>query len=375
MAVVYVTRPGVKIHLESKHLLAVGEDFRQTIYTFNLERLVLVGKIEITYAALSHLFRNQTTVIFLTRQGGFLGAIAGAEPKNVYLRLKQYERFKDEKFRMETASSIVRGKIRNMRSLTMRLGRTLKVESFSRPAHELLESLHAVDRVADLPGLRGVEGNAARTYFQTLRWAFPKELKFSRRVRRPPTDPVNACLSFGYTILMNVVHGAVCSARLDPALGCLHEASYGRNSLTLDLMEEFRTPVVDMTVLSCFNLGILKKHDFDYIEPSSDSAETIPEPQWLAKVDILQQSGREEEAEHDMEENNADEPGLVRAVYLNPDARKRFLKRLEKRFSTTMHYQPTGKDLELRQVIQRQAEQYANWVRGELDAYTPITPR
>jgi CRISPR-associated protein Cas1 len=376
MAVVYITKPGVKIHLEGKHLLAVGENFRQTIYTFNLERLVLVGKVEITHAALSHLFRNETSVIYLSRQGGFLGSITGVEPKNVYLRLKQYERNNENNFRLTSARYFVQGKIKNMRSMLMRLGRTLQNKNFTRATKELKLSLESVQAAKDLQALRGVEGHSTRTYFQAMRWGFPEELCFHKRVRRPPTDPVNACLSFGYTVLMNIVHGAVCTARLDPALGCLHEVSYGRNSLSLDLMEEFRTPIVDMTVLSCFNLGILKKEDFLYQEPKKNLSAFASSQEWLEKVDVL---ANEQEAEpkpgDSAIDGDSDEPNQTTAVYLGPDAKKRFLKRLEKRFSTTMHYVPAGKSITLRHVIQRQAEQYAHWVRGERDGSTPITPR
>lgn len=376
MAVVYITKPGVKIHLEGKHLLACGENFRQTIYTFNLERLVLVGKVEITHAALSHLFRNETSVVYLSRQGGFLGSITGVEPKNVYLRLKQYERYNDATFRLISARHIVEGKIKNMRTMLMRLGRTLEDKHFTKATKELMLSLNSVQEAKDLQALRGVEGHSTRTYFQALRWAFPEEFGFHKRVRRPPTDPVNACLSFGYTVLMNIVHGSVCAARLDPALGCLHETSYGRSSLSLDLMEEFRTPIVDMTVLSCFNLGILKKEDFLCQDPKKDLSPSTPNQDWLKKVDVLANQQEAEPKPADAEiDGNAAEPSLSTAVYLVPDAKKRFLKRLEKRFSTLMHYVPVGKSIALRQVIQRQAEQYAQWVRGERDGYAPITPR
>lgn len=378
MSVVYITKPGVKVHMEAKHLVARGENFQQTIYTFNLERLILVGKVEITYAALSHLLRNNTSVIFLTRQGNYLGSLNGPEPKNVFLRVCQYEKLQDKEFKLKTARSIVAGKIRNMRTLTMRMGRTLRSEECSGIAQNLSRFYTLVQSAESVESLRGLEGQATKIYFQALRLGFAKELEFKKRTKRPPTDPVNACLSFGYTILMNVVLGAICAVGLDPALGNLHELSYGRVSLALDLMEEFRTPIVDMTVLACFNLGILKKDDFWRDEPkvAEDDCES---GKWVEQVDMLAPEESTQGQVCTLEKREAEGPGEedagVVGVFLKKKPKKRFLNRLEKRLSMLLYYPRLDKKLTLRQMIERQAEHYASYVRGECSQYEPIAPR
>jgi len=379
MAVVYVTNPGSKVHLEGNHLAVRAENFQQTIYTFNLERLVLVGKVEISHAALVHMFRNGVNLVFLNRRGKHLGGLSGVFPKNVFLRVEQYKRLGDNGFRLKTGRWIIAGKIRNMRTLVMRLGRTLGLEECRGVSKRLAMDADNALAADNLETLRGVEGAATRRYFSAYRLAFDKRLGFVRRVRRPPTDPVNACLSFGYTVLMGVVHGAVCAASLDPALGNLHELSYGRDSLTLDLMEEFRTPVVDMAVLACFNMGVLKADDFVSLEPgeSRDPDGNLEEGKWVESVDMLRESSvdlapLDEGAEADGPV--ADSKEVVK-VYFKPEARKRFLTRIEKRLDKMMHYPHSGKSLALRDIIHRQASRYAGLVRGEEIEYEPICPR
>lgn len=375
MAVVYVTKPGVKIHREQGHLLVQGENFKQTIFTFNLERLVLVGKVEMTHAALTHLFRNQTPVTYLSRQGSFLGSIVGPDSKNVFLRVQQYEKNQDNSFRLQVAAWIVKGKILNMRTLILRMARTLKFEQLYKAGRELKKIGFQTENTSDLDHLRGIEGQATKIFFQAYRLGFPKELGFGKRVRRPPTDPVNACLSYGYTILMNIVHGAVCAAGLDATLGCLHDMSYGRNSLSLDLMEEYRTPVVDMTVLACFNLGVLKNEDFIREDPGIEATETKMD--WVERVDMLNQGDDSLEPSSNRAEGDGpvEEAESPIKVYLQPHAKKKYINRLEKRLDARMYYEDKGKSIPIRRVIQLQAQQYASLVRGDANTYRPISPR
>lgn len=108
----------------------------------------------------------------------------------------------------------------------------------------------------------GVEGGASAAYFRALGQMFLKDLKFEKRTKRPPKDPVNALLSFGYSLITNEIHGLLVGHGFDPFIGFLHGLSYGRPSLALDLVEEFRQPVVDRFTLRLVNRGIIKKEDF-----------------------------------------------------------------------------------------------------------------
>lgn len=119
----------------------------------------------------------------------------------------------------------------------------------------------------DLDGLRGEEGNAARIYFQSLqhlvRPALRKDFAFDVRSRRPPTDPMNALLSFLYAVLLNDCRSALETVGLDPQLGFLHAVRPGRMALALDLMEEFRSVIADRLALTLINRGQIQASDFD----------------------------------------------------------------------------------------------------------------
>lgn len=133
------------------------------------------------------------------------------------------------------------------------LGRTLD---------ELARSAEAVSGALSLDSLRGVEGSAAARYFRAVAGVFPAAFGFAGRNRRPPRDPVNALLSFGYVLVGNELQSLLDAMGYDPFLGLFHDLDYGRPSLALDLLEELRAPLVDRFTASLLNLGTLTASDF-----------------------------------------------------------------------------------------------------------------
>jgi CRISPR-associated protein Cas1 len=182
-------------------------------------------------------------------------------PKNIPLRHQQYARAQDETFCLEVARAIVGGKLRNQRTLARRLSRSRAGldESLIERISRAIKGIKAAD---DLDSLRGLEGAGGRAYFQILRQALSEGWGFERRVRRPPGDPVNALLSLGYTLLGHGLMSALEVVGLDPYDGFFHADKYGRPALALDLVEEFRSVIVDSVVLTVVNKGILDLNDF-----------------------------------------------------------------------------------------------------------------
>ena len=178
------------------------------------------------------------------------------------LRQKQFKRYEDDPFRLRVAQAVVEGKLRNMRTLLMRLARRRKVD-VGAVAHRLRRSIQQVGQATNAESLRGIEGAGTAAYFGALGSFFPEEFAFKGRNRRPPKDPANALLSFGYALLGNSVEGAIYTAGLDPYLGFLHVVDYGRPSLALDLMEEFRPVLVDALVLDLVNHNRVQSEDFE----------------------------------------------------------------------------------------------------------------
>jgi CRISPR-associated protein Cas1 len=274
--IAYIKTQGAKIIREGRHLLVKQNgDICNTLFTYRLQQLLIFGNIEITHPAMCLLMKHNIDTVFLTRTGRYLGRIAPPESKNVFLHKRQYDLLDDPAFSIRMARSIVTGKLSNMATLLMRIKRTRNRPEAGAKAEEITRLMTKLDQADSIDSLRGYEGRGTALYFDAFKHGFIENLEFFKRVRRPPTDPINSVLSLLYTFLMNRMYAAVRIAGLDPYPGFLHSLDYGRFSLVLDLMEEFRTIIVESLVLSLFNLKILQRSDFhlESPRPASDTAQ------------------------------------------------------------------------------------------------------
>jgi len=261
----YLLEQGTRLKREGRRLLVVrDEEVLARVSVLQVSQVIVFGNVDITTPALKLLLDEGIEVVLLSQRGRFYGRLVGAESGHGKLRVAQVLRSRDASFALEVARRIVQAKIQHMRRLLQRHG-------YRRPAiqpnvHEALQALgQAHDQAArcrTLNSLLGVEGSATGRYFRTFRLLLHAEWPFEGRRRRPPTDPVNVLLSFGYTILQQNVLGAVLTAGLDPYVGFLHQMAYNRPSLALDLMEPFRPLIVDSVVLRCINNEIVRLVDF-----------------------------------------------------------------------------------------------------------------
>ncbi len=259
----YLSRSG-----ESLRVMKQGTVI-DTVPTQNLEKLVLTGYVSLTGPVMDYLIKKRVETVFLSPSGRFRARLMIDEHKHVALRKAQYFRLSDPEFGLEIMKLLVRGKLTNMADFLLARGRRYsqpKLKSSAVAITSLLETLtHARERNL----VRGIEGAGSRIYFS----AFPNLLRhpdftFSGRNRRPPKDPVNALLSFVYTLLTNEVISAIKTCGMDPYLGTLHEISYGRPSLACDLVEEYRAPVGDRFVLQLLNRKMIRPDDFIYRKPA-----------------------------------------------------------------------------------------------------------
>ena len=264
MTVAYIVEQNTTIRLEGERLIVQRKkDIVHTLHLYKLSQLVLYGSISLTPAVISRLLSHGIDTVFMNRNGRYQGRLQPPISKNITLRQKQFEKMADEKFCLRVAKAIVNGKLSNMRSLIMRIKRRQSDRSLDTSVGKLKEIMIKAGNARDLDSLRGYEGAGSATYFEGFSKGFLEgSFSFKKRVRRPPTDPVNALLSLGYTLLLNNVMSAVSMVGFDPYLGSLHTVDYGRPSLVLDLMEEWRPIVVDTLVLSVFNLKVLTADDF-----------------------------------------------------------------------------------------------------------------
>ncbi len=268
--VVYVTTQGAKIVKEGRHLLVKKDGAtHHTLFTYKLQQLIICGRVELTASALAFLLREEIDTVFLRFDGRYLGRLSSSESKNIFLRKKQFLLLDDQEFCLRVSRQLLRGKFLNMITVLQRIGRTRKNRAVEPCIQQVRHSLDNLSAAASIDVLMGYEGSAASAYFSGFRLGLDHDFGFTRRVRRPPTDPVNSVLSLLYTMLINRVYAAIRIAGLDPYPGVLHRSDYGRQALPLDLVEEFRAILADTLTLSLFNLRSLQEGDFERIEPEA----------------------------------------------------------------------------------------------------------
>jgi CRISPR-associated protein Cas1 len=324
MATVYLTEQGSKLSkVDERLVVSRGNETLEEIPLINVDQVVVMGKgVQVTTPAVFALARRGVELVYLTQQGGYVSRTRGKESKFAQLRFRQAMMVNDPAAVLLMAREIVRGKLLNQRALLQqRVGRAGR-----RAVDGITRMVDRLNGAKDVDVLRGLEGQAAAVYFGAIRRLLRVNMGFRKRVYHPPTDPVNAALSFGYTLLLNQLVGAVQVVGLDPYLGFFHVIDYGRPSLALDLEEEFR-PLVDRLVLDLINDGKL-------------AAQCFTKPR-----------------------------GRKRAVFLSEEGRPVFIAAYESLVNGTVVYSPSGKQNTYRRCFELQARQVARIVLGKAKKY------
>jgi CRISPR-associated protein Cas1 len=257
----YVTTPESYIAREGENILVkVNDDIIFRVPVHNLEGIVCFGYMGASPSAMHLCCERGVGLSFLNEHGKFLARVSGEVSGNVYLRKKQYKWSEQESERLRLAKRFVVSKIHNSRRV---LQRTLRDHPETDPEEKLLNAtvrlknmIERIEMPNSVDSVRGIEGEAANAYFScfdNLILNQKEYFSFNERIRRPPTDSVNALLSFLYTILMHECSSALETVGLDSQVGFLHVDRSGRKSLALDLMEELRAYMVDRMVLSLIN--------------------------------------------------------------------------------------------------------------------------
>lgn len=268
----YVTTENASLRKDGENLVAEVEGAeRARVPLHMLASVAVFGAIFVSPALMAACAGAGITIVMLDRNGRFQARVEGPVTGNVLLRRAQYRASERPE---EIVRSIVIGKIANQRSVLMRSLRDYGPD-FSEPdrmaitavTERLARIIRRVELAEEgLDALRGSEGEAANLYFSVFDHLIrspDEEMRWKGRSRRPPLDPVNALLSFLYTLLTHDCRSACESVGLDPAVGFLHRDRPGRPSLALDLMEEMRPVLADRLALSLINRRQLRAKDFE----------------------------------------------------------------------------------------------------------------
>ena len=269
----YVQSPASYVRKDGDQLIIEENRERMAeIRLMDTSQVVLFGHCGMSAPALHECCRREIPVTFMSYGGWFVGHCVGTGHRNVLTRTAQYRASFDEEACLKLARRCVTAKIQNSRTLLRRNWKEEGPEGEKAPADLLLglkNDMAQAARTASLESLLGVEGNAARRYFEHFFALITPEKRdvvggfdFNGRNRRPPRDPVNAMLSFAYAMLTREWTVALSGVGLDPYRGFYHQMRFGRPALALDMMEPFRPLVADSTVITAINNGEVKQEDF-----------------------------------------------------------------------------------------------------------------
>jgi CRISPR-associated protein Cas1 len=354
MTTLYLTEPHSTVRKDGDTLVVKipanpeqhSEARQVQVPLIKIEQVVVLADSTLTTPALLALLEQKADICFCTYNGQFAGRLAPELSRNGLLRIEQHRAHNDYARLVGLASQFVAAKLANQRTQLLRTNRKLADPAVAAAVEQIAGILAQVKALsvpadvtvdparpqADTPmgTLQGLEGAAAAAYFG----AFPKLLLasfgFDGRRKRPPTDPVNALLSFGYVLLMNNVLSAIGLVGLDPYVGYLHSSQYGKPALALDLMEEFRPVIVDSVVQTVINNRVLDEGDF------------------VAELG---------------------------AYRLTDPARRKFLQKFEERLNQPVQHPTFDYQATYRRCLELQVRLLAKTLTGEIPAYRPFVVR
>lgn len=261
----YINTQGAYLHKERETLvIEINKQKAAQLPIHGIGGIFCFGNVLVSPYVLGFCGENAVSLAFFTEYGRFLARIQGKQSGNVLLRRTQYK-VADENA-VAIARNIVAAKVQAQKQVLQRQQRNHGVQSaLTQQITALNHILDTLKVTLDLDKIRGYEGDAASRYFSVFSMLLTDSVSgfnFPGRMRRPPTDAVNALLSFLYSILANDISAALQGVGLDPQVGFLHKERPGRDSLALDILEEFRAFVADRLVLTMLNRKQLKPTDF-----------------------------------------------------------------------------------------------------------------
>jgi CRISPR-associated protein Cas1 len=280
MATLYLVEQNTILRKQGKRLLicrrppasrrysaVLQKDIIRDLPAADVDHVMLFGNIQVTTSTLHLLLEKGIELAIFSYGGQLLGQLTPPMGKNIPLRIRQFERFRDPDFILQFSRKIVAAKISNALAF-LRQFHWNYPRAFDLKELELFsEMISRASTTKTLDSLLGIEGSAAAHYFKLFEAVIQPPWEFKGRSKRPPEDPVNAVLSFGYVVVGSQIQMLLDGIGLDPYLGFYHQVDYGRPGLALDLLEEFRHPLVDRLTASLFNKGVFEEADF--FNPSS----------------------------------------------------------------------------------------------------------
>ena len=329
----YMMEHGCELRKESERLVIEKDDeILAEIPAIKVDQVLVFGNSKITTPAMNYCLSENIPIVLLSSQGRYNGVIDTHSTASVLLHREQFKRAEDDAFCLQQAKAMVTGKLANSRLILSRQARKRNNEKIQNALEAIKQSMEKVPALTTLDELRGHEGHSAKVYFAAMSELLGETWAFKGRKRQPPPDPVNALLSFGYTLLFYNVFSLMKARGLNPHVGFLHPIRQGHPALVSDMMEEFRPIVVDTVVLSLL----------------------LNQQLTLEQFTISTEQG---------------------SCYLNNEARKIFIKSFEKKMNSALTHPVSGLHLDYRRCIETQIKSMAAVIRGQSESYQAVILR
>lgn len=329
----YIQEQGTVLARHDDRLLVKKEDrVLLDVPAAKVDQIFVFGRCAITTPAMTFCLQEDIPIVLLSSRGQYYGLLETPMGDRVSLHRQQFARAADPAFALATAKAVVRGKLRNSRVLLQRHQRRRGIDAVKHAIDQIDAILTRMDVATTVTEVCGYEGAGAAQYFNAFACLLQQDLGFSSRQRRPPPDPVNSLLSFGYTLCFYNIYALICGRGLHPYVGHLHQMRDRHPALVSDLLEEFRAPIVDSLVLYLVNAKVVTAADFQ-----------------LSKVDG--------------------------ACFLRDAARKTFLQHFEQKMSSVVMHARTGDSVDWRRAMDTQVAHMRQWICGEVTGYRPMEMR
>jgi len=331
----YLVDETTRLEVDNQRLaVRRGEKSLLTVSVLNVDQVIVFGPVQVSTQALQLLARAGGAIGFLSRMGRYYGRFESADGAALGLLEAQFQRSRDPGFALAIARRLVAAKLRNSATV---LARTLrrhqaadpaKQASHARAPSQLREWADGAERIDSLAALRGLEGAGAALHFQVLKALLPPDWGFVQRLPRPAPDPVNALLSFGYSMLYQCVAGLLRARGLHAHLGLFHASDGAHMALASDLMEPYRAYAVDATVLKLLFSGEIHPGDCGALEGD--------------------------------------------AYRLSPDTQRRFIRLLELRFNAPLTHRRTREPMDFKRLVDADIRQLGLALReGQVAEFWP----
>ncbi|MEW6652014.1 MAG: CRISPR-associated endonuclease Cas1 [Bacteroidota bacterium] len=330
----YIQEQGVILKKEGGRFIVFSNDRELLdVPSVKIAHIIIFGNCTVTPAVIQHCLKNEILITLLSSRGKYYGSIETTFNNNTDFERIQLFRSLDEKFTLSLAIEVVKAKIYNSKVVLQRHYKMNKKNEIKSVIENLTRIINKIESAKNVEDVRGYEGVAASGYFSVFGRMLDKSNNFYIerfiRTRRPPLDPVNSLLSFGYTMLASNIYSFSKARRLNPYCGFLHSVRTGHPALVSDLIEEFRF-VIDTLVINILNHRILTYKDFYF----------------------------------------AKEPGLP--CYLTNEARKKFLKQFEIKMHQKIFHPQSSFTVDYRRCLDLQIQQFAQVIRGTKEKYEPF---